>query len=488
MKGNTAMKQGLTATMTARYAMTSPNTVRGPREVELPSFCEGSRQKRGKRSKTMSTAIAVSSAKVGRDESCPCGSGRKYKRCCAKDKSKRREREQLYAVVSIPEQKVTDVLKEAEVIDVLLSSENRDKFLAAAKARTPHESQHLSYHEGGHALMEMLFYNDLDEVTIVPSFDAKTRSVINGLCKSIDCEKNKLIVGAAAKMPVEAYLAVQNVIVSLAGSIAERLFCECGWSPDGDTYDRENIHEYYADLEKGVTKDISPLVSEFVQRYRPELDAIANALFERQTLTGAEVRDLLLAGGWKAEDLIVASLDSYWFCEEVFEAWIPDPELKARVREEVSQPDEFQKSELDLPVSVANTDQIHTVNRATRRLNTTKKSKESKVPTWIQNIWDGADKTFTSAEEASTQPKGIVTLFYNDGDIAVGVEQSDFPYYFREEFKASKGEHAGEPISQEDFKKLLPVNHSIAQYMNPAWIPIVVQMVRERRPERAKGS
>ena len=214
-----------------------------------------------------------------------------------------------------------------EVLEVMLLPEHREELLLKlTKARTemPHENLHLCYHEAGHALMNILFYNDLIEVTIVPCLDdANPGYVINGACKRIDCEK-LLFQGA---MPEAAYRAVQNIIETLAGSIAERLFCRCGWCPDGDRFDREDIPDYYADLENGVTKDISPLVTEFMQRYRHQLDAIANALLERKTLIGAGVREVMLASGWKAEDLTVASFDSYLFCEEVLDAWIPDPEL-----------------------------------------------------------------------------------------------------------------------------------------------------------------
>ena len=42
----------------------------------------------------------MAASKVGRNDPCPCGSGRKYKACCA-DKAESRSRLGLYAVAAV---------------------------------------------------------------------------------------------------------------------------------------------------------------------------------------------------------------------------------------------------------------------------------------------------------------------------------------------------------------------------------------------------
>ena len=146
----------------------------------------------------------------------------------------------------------TDAEKEAAVMTVLLS-DRRDEFLQViANARTPHEQQHLAYHEGGHALMEMLFYMDLVKVSIAPSFHAESRRLFNAVTEGISKEgKTALVRGPdydGNDARVDAFLIVREIMILLAGSTSEKQFCSCGWNPDGDGYDREDLQNYYEEV------------------------------------------------------------------------------------------------------------------------------------------------------------------------------------------------------------------------------------------------
>jgi hypothetical protein len=220
---------------------------------------------------------------------------------------------------------LTAEFKKAAVIKALMS-ECRDECLRILdEARTPHENQHLAYHEAGHALLEMLFYKDLQKVTIKTFFDVKTKYLYNGLSTGLDPEAKRVILrgpdydGNDAR--VGAFLTVLEIAGNLAGPIAEKQFCTCGWNPDGDGYDRENLGKYYDEIERGRLKEISPSVSALVSSYRPQLDAIAKALFDRKTLTGAEVREVMAGSGY-ADDF-----DSDQFCLDTIEVLIPDPSV-----------------------------------------------------------------------------------------------------------------------------------------------------------------
>lgn len=83
-------------------------------------------------------------------------------------------------------------------------------------------------------------------------------------------------------------------------------------------------------------------------------------------------------------------------------------------------------------------------------------------------------------------PRLVKNIFYNDGDIAVGIRRNGFEYQFREDLEGQ----VGAPLSREDFKALLPLNRSLAgvweQHANghPNLVPTLLELVQEHRAER----
>jgi len=58
------------------------------RRFDDPSFYAGSQRRKGeatelrKEAKRGGVATRITKPKIGRNEPCPCGSGKKYKKCC----------------------------------------------------------------------------------------------------------------------------------------------------------------------------------------------------------------------------------------------------------------------------------------------------------------------------------------------------------------------------------------------------------------------
>jgi hypothetical protein len=158
-----------------------------------------------------------------------------------------------------------------------------------------HDELHTAYHEGGHALLQMLFYRDLERVTIVPFFktveDFNTGTFVRGVCIDIPHDLSGCDEHAATVRSIE------QAAIGVAAKIAEDLFCTCKLCAGSDVRDQEMLNEVFTDSIK-AREGLASAVTALLRRHRPQLDAIANALFERKTLTGPEVFDVMVKSGW----------------------------------------------------------------------------------------------------------------------------------------------------------------------------------------------
>ena|ERR1700730_2543776 len=242
--------------------------------------------------------------KVGRNAPCRCGSGRKYKRCClGKNQDKR---------VAVPDGvdsddgwKVRVVAEmEAAAADGDLQRLNRiirdgAALLRKREPQSAHDEHYTAYHEGGHALLNIIFYRGLDWVTIAPFFPSiesfYKEDLISGCC-GLDHDTNVFDDWA------KALHNTGQVATLLAGQIAGDLFCKCHRHIEGNAGDQEDLNRILKSTDKvGVLSLIRPATVAIIQRHHPQLDAIANALVEHETLSGDEVMDVMLASGWNPE-------------------------------------------------------------------------------------------------------------------------------------------------------------------------------------------
>lgn len=222
------------------------------------------------------------SAKIGRNDPCPCSSGKKFKRCCK------------------------DIATATKVFQ--LNEIARELFIDRAQKEDPvgfaHEHRQTAYHEAGHALMEMLFYRDLNRVSILPCiFALKGPDGFRGgrgICEGIDHNWKPNDEDAALH-------AIEMVAILSAGKIAASVFCTCdtctkGAQANGDEDgDQERIAAITGNAEDKHVKGVLSATAAAIQRHRPQLDAIVEALIEHQNLSGDEVLDAMLATGWDPE-------------------------------------------------------------------------------------------------------------------------------------------------------------------------------------------
>jgi hypothetical protein len=222
------------------------------------------------------------SPKFGRNAPCPCGSGKKFKKCC------------------LPGQRAAALVhaNDAEAkrlrFNKILSEDP-----AVRRLRKPHKERHCAYHEAGHALLNMLFHRDLNEVTIVPFITEgglvqflESGDFAGGGCVGIDHD-----IVTMTDEELQAHV-LQEVSMILAGKLAENLFCKCGRGVDSATQDKRDIEAYVPYLRAQVLQQPT---NELIQRHRPQLDAIAQALIEHETLSGSQVFEAMVSSGWNPE-------------------------------------------------------------------------------------------------------------------------------------------------------------------------------------------
>jgi hypothetical protein len=199
--------------------------------------------------------------KVGRNDSCPCGSGIKYKRCC------------------LP----TDQAKSPEF--------------------ERHKEMHAAFHEAGHALMTVLFGERLMHLKYVFLIPVPAKMAVEELAefRARDGVAGTVSIPHHEDLDEEARceLAYQDAASTLAGDTAEKLFCHC--HTGGDEGDREDLEPIFANVSKEDQQRTAVAVTAAIERHRPQLDAIAAALIKHKFLTGPKVKEVMAASGWNPE-------------------------------------------------------------------------------------------------------------------------------------------------------------------------------------------
>lgn len=259
---------------------------------------------------TSGSSPTAGRVKVGRNALCPCGSGRKFKKCClARQAESDRE-------ICLPYSQIVKLRQDPNIaklyseIDAATTDESRLKYMnelarivwPLERDKDPnafdHDERSTAYHESGHALLQMLFYRDLEYVTIVPFFKTVEAfdkgKPVRGVCIDIAHDLSGCDEHAATVHSIE------QAAIGMAGKIAGDLFCTCEKCEVGDGNDQKMLNEIFTDSVT-VRKALSSAVAALIQRHRVQLDAIANALFERKTLTGTEVFDVMVSSGWNSE-------------------------------------------------------------------------------------------------------------------------------------------------------------------------------------------
>lgn len=161
-----------------------------------------------------------------------------------------------------------------------------------------HEQRYIAYHEAGHALMNMLFYGDLKQVSIPFGKDS------NGFRGKAFC--TGIYHDWIRSDDERARRRIEQAAILSAGKAAADLFCTCGnctkAAHQADS-DKDGDEERFTALNIADEHKRTLLSATFaaIQRHRPQLDAIANALIERETLSGDEVEDVMLASGWNPD-------------------------------------------------------------------------------------------------------------------------------------------------------------------------------------------
>jgi SEC-C motif-containing protein len=248
----------------------------------------------------------MSAHKIGRNESCPCGSGKKYKRCCS-EKDERERHEQAAAEARSKADTATPALNPAQLAamdaaasigDVRRINEIVQDGVAVLRHRDPerlaHDERHTAYHEAGHALLITIFFGDLQSVTVVARYES-VEDYHNGELSS-GCRR--LVPDVTGVEQQFAYVAVL-----LAGKIAGDFFCTCDMHVGGECdADQEAVNEYLSPETKAeALSHITPATVTVLDRHRPQLDAIVEALIERETLSGDDVMEVMRASGWNPE-------------------------------------------------------------------------------------------------------------------------------------------------------------------------------------------
>lgn len=247
------------------------------------------------------------STKVGRNDSCPCGSGKKFKKCCL---PRHQVNERVLAGAATP------ILTPAQLEAIEAAAANGDlrrvneivrDGVAVLRHRDPerfaHDERHTAYHEAGHTLLTIIFFRDLQSVTVVPFYE----SVEDYYNEQLSCGCRSLV------QDITGIQQTAYVAVLLAGKIAGDFFCTCGMHIGSDCHDQEAVNEYLRPEKKAVAlSHITPATVAVLNRHRTQIDAIVNALLERKTLTGPEVIDVMLSSGWNPE----ADVDPNMFYEQ----------------------------------------------------------------------------------------------------------------------------------------------------------------------------
>lgn len=223
-----------------------------------------------------------------------------------------------------------------ELARVLWLGERDKKVMFDSPEAFDHDELHTAYHEGGHALLQMVFYGNLERVTIVPYFkkleDFAKGKFVRGVCIDIShdlsgCDEHGWTVRS-----------IEQAAIGVAAKIAENLFCTCRINPNSDCHDQRMLNEVFTDSIES-RKGLSSATTVLLRRHRPQLDAIANALFERKTLTGPEVFEVMVKSGWSP----VTDCDPRAFYEDF---GVPQAVLEQRLlatheqRKERRQPEE----------------------------------------------------------------------------------------------------------------------------------------------------
>ena len=175
--------------------------------------------------------------------------------------------------------------------------------------RFDHEQRYTAYHEAGHASMEMLFYRDLKRVSIIPFFRSWDEIQRNeeqvqkaqgwhgagGVCSGIDHDLERMNAGDGA------FHSFQQTALLLAGKAGGDIFCTCEKHAGTDGYDQEDPPLLLANAKPEARQRLISAVSTVIHRHRPQLDAIAQALIENETLSGSQVFEAMVASGWDPE-------------------------------------------------------------------------------------------------------------------------------------------------------------------------------------------
>jgi len=157
----------------------------------------------------------------------------------------------------------------------------------------------ITFHEAGHALMNMLFFGDLVKVTIIPD------STGGQFCENLPADRLDW-----SNDDIRRRHGIEGAAIALAGKAATPLFCLCNICKTEDEAiermgprdeDGEQVRRWTAPLSDETKIAFHSAVIATLQRHRPQLDAIVEALLEHKTLSGAQVFEVMRASGWKPE-------------------------------------------------------------------------------------------------------------------------------------------------------------------------------------------
>jgi hypothetical protein len=177
-----------------------------------------------------------------------------------------------------------------------------------------HERTHLAYHESGHALVRMLLYPGIRALKYI-DLTVQAESVAKFL-------QDRVRLGKVVYDDSYPHDKVKEMLVICAAVPASIIFCDCKLAESGGEADSSDFDSLFPqpnpdsdDLGKyvEVLGELYDVVSGLLQRYKPQLEAIARALLENKTLTYEQVVETLKKSGWKPEpppDFLLQQIES----------------------------------------------------------------------------------------------------------------------------------------------------------------------------------
>ena len=242
-----------------------------------------------------------------RNSPCPCGSGKKLKKCCLDKNHTYGSNEATPLAMQLAFASKTQAILMAETWrqmtvaakagDLIRLNELADTYIDVMYPDPEiftHRLHYTAHHEAGHALVATILGLNLKNVTVSPHYESIEEFKKFVSFGAIPDGQNRILPSpTTSKLQVSA--------VALAGEIAALRFCQCAMHKFGDLKDLQDVQEPPGLSKQEAISILFPVVEKLIARHGPQVQAIANALVEHQTLSGDEVKAVMLASGWNPE-------------------------------------------------------------------------------------------------------------------------------------------------------------------------------------------